>query len=54
MATRLKKLRINRVDCVDAGANQHARIALYKRQEPVEKNDDYDHGDYTPRPSNKS
>lgn len=39
MATRLKKLRINRVDCVDAGANQHARIALYKRQEPVEKDE---------------
>ena len=40
MATRLKKLRINRVDCVDAGANQHARIALYKRAESVEKDDE--------------
>ena len=29
--------------------HQHARIALYKRQEPVEKDDDYDHGDYTPQ-----
>jgi hypothetical protein len=47
--TRLKKLRINRIDLVDRGAAPDARIALYKRQEPLEKNDEYDHGDYTPQ-----
>ena len=49
MATRLKKLRINRVDVVDKGAAPDARIVLFKRHEPVEKNDEYDHGDYTPQ-----
>ena len=49
MATRLKKLRINRIDLVDKGAAPDAMIALYKRQEPVQKDDDYDHGDYTPQ-----
>jgi hypothetical protein len=50
MATRLKKLRINRIDLVDKGAAPDARIALYKRApEPVGKNDEYDHGDYTPQ-----
>lgn len=49
MATRLKKLRINRVDVVDRGANQHATIALYKRQEPLEKDMD----DYRPRTVNQ-
>ena len=50
MATRLKKLRINRIDRGrQAGPNQHASIALYKRQEPVSKNDEYDHGDYAPQ-----
>lgn len=50
MATRLKKLRINRIDVVDKSANQHAHIALYKRHEPVTKEDleGYEH-DYTPR-----
>jgi len=47
--TRLKKLRINRIDLVDKGAAPDARIALYKRQEPLHKNDDYDGGDYTPQ-----
>jgi len=51
MATRLKKLRINRVDCVDKGANPHATIALYKRHEAVTK-EDIDH-DYTPRTVNQ-
>lgn len=51
MATRLKKLRINRVDVVDKGANQHATIALYKRQEPISKNDM--DSDYTPRTVNQ-
>jgi hypothetical protein len=50
MATKLRKLRINRVDVCDRGANQHAHILLYKRQEPVTKDDDgYDHGDDTPQ-----
>lgn len=50
MATRLKKLRINRIDLVDKGAAPAAMIALYKRHEPVTKNDDaYDHGDDTPQ-----
>ena len=48
MPTRLTKLRINRVDICDRGANQHATIALYKRQDPIEKEEGYDH-DYTPR-----
>lgn len=49
MPTKLRKLRITHVACVDKGANQHAHILLYKRQEPVAKDDDYDHGDYTPQ-----
>lgn len=54
MPTKLKKLVINRVDCVDRGANPMATIALFKRAEPVEKNGDegYDH-DYTPRTVNQ-
>jgi hypothetical protein len=51
MATRLKKLRINRVDVVDKGANQHATIALYKRADAIAK-DDMEH-DYTPRTVNQ-
>lgn len=47
MATRLKRLRINRVDVVDKGANSHARVLLWKRAEPVTK-EDMGH-DYTPR-----
>lgn len=47
MPTRLKKLRINRVDVVDRGANALAKIALYKREEGIVK-DDYGH-EYTPR-----
>jgi hypothetical protein len=47
VATRLRKLKINRVDLVDRGANQYAKIALYKRDEPVTK-EDMGH-DYTPR-----
>jgi hypothetical protein len=50
MSTRLKKLRINRVDVVDKGANQHATIALYKRHEPIAKDD---MSDYTPRTVNQ-
>ena len=34
MATKLTKLRITRVDCVDKGANQAAHILLWKRKEP--------------------
>lgn len=49
MATRLKKLRINRIDLVDKGAAPDAVIALYKRQEPLEKNDEYEGGDSTPQ-----
>lgn len=52
MATRLKKLRINRVDVVDKGAAPDARIMLYKRHEPVQK-DDYEGGDYTPQTVNQ-
>jgi hypothetical protein len=52
MATRLKKLRINRVDVVDKGANAHATIALYKRDEAIEKEEGYDH-DSTPRTVNQ-
>jgi hypothetical protein len=47
---RLRKLRIDRIDLVDAGANQHATIALYKR-DSVRK-EDMDH-DYTPRTVNQ-
>lgn len=55
MPTRLKKLRINRIDLVDRGANALAKIAIYKRQEPVEKNGDDDGSshDYTPRTVNQ-
>ena len=31
MARKLKKLKINRVDLVDAGANQESHVVLYKR-----------------------
>ena len=37
VATRLKKLRINRIDLVDKAAAPACQIALYKRQEPVSK-----------------
>jgi hypothetical protein len=52
MATKLKKLLINRVDCVDKGAAPAARILLWKRDgEPVGKNDM--DSDYTPRTVNQ-
>lgn len=34
MPTKLTKLRVTRVDCVDKGANQAAHILLWKRKEP--------------------
>lgn len=34
MTTKLTKLRVTRVDCVDKGANQAAHILLWKRKEP--------------------
>lgn len=49
MATRLRKLRINRIDVVDKSANQHAHIALYKRHDVTKNDDEYDHGDYIPQ-----
>lgn len=37
MAKQLTHLRIDRVDMVDKGANQHAHIVLFKRVEPLAK-----------------
>ena len=49
MPTKLRKLRITHVACVDKGANQHAHILLYKRQDVTKDDDGYDHGDSTPQ-----
>jgi hypothetical protein len=50
VAKLLKVSRIDEVSLVDSPANQLARVLLFKRHEPVSKNDDeYDHGDYTPQ-----
>ena len=39
MATRLRQLRVNRIDVVDKAANQHAHIVLFKRAEPLTKDE---------------
>lgn len=39
MATKLRKLRITHVAAVDKGANQHAHVLLWKRAEPVAKDE---------------
>lgn len=39
MATRLKQLRINRIDVVDKGAAPDARIVLFKRADPLSKDE---------------
>jgi hypothetical protein len=36
MATKLRKLVITEVSLVDRGANQHARVSLFKRDAPIE------------------
>lgn len=39
MATKLRKLRITHVAAVDRGANQHAHVLLWKRAEPLTKDE---------------